>query len=132
MKEFKNLILGDLSGWYYLAAFVFSFLAIILSMWAGSSKRNIVSSSTPVQYSWRFLLWDNTKRIVVGLIAIFLVFRFTSTLINRELSMEVAVGVGFFISIGLDQLIGWLKQKFDILQMDRGKIMDVLKEKGVS
>lgn len=129
MKEFKQLILGDLSGWYYLAAFVFSFLAIIVSMWAGSSKRDVDSGSTPTKYSWRFLLWDNLKRISVGMIAIFLVFRFTSTLINRELSMEVAVGVGFFISLGLDQLIGWLKQKFSILQMDRSKIMEALKDK---
>lgn len=132
MNEFKHLILGDLSGWYYLAAFFFSFLAILLSMWAGSKKRDVSSSSTPQKYSWRFLLWDNIKRISMGLVAIFLIFRFTSTLINRELSMEVAVGVGFFVSIGLDQLIGWLKQKFDVLQMDREKIMDALKQKGVS
>jgi hypothetical protein len=127
MQEFKHLILGDLSVWYYLAALVFSFLAILLSMWVGSAKRNVESSSTPKKYSWRFLLWDNTKRIVIGLIAIFLMFRFTSSIIGRALSMEVAVAIGFFISLGLDQLIGYIKQKFDFLQMDRTKIMDALK-----
>jgi len=129
MNEFKHLILGELSGWYYLAAFVFSFLAILLSMWAGSKKRDVASSSTPTNYSWRFLLWDNAKRIFMGLIAIFLCFRFASALINRALSMEVAVGIGFFVSIGLDQVIGWLKQRFDFLQMDREKIVEALKPK---
>ena len=132
MQEFKHLILGDLTGWYYLAAFIFSFLAILVSMWAGSSKRNVTSSNTPTKYSWRFLLWDNLKRISVGLIVMFFMFRFASSIINRTLSMEIAVGIGFFISIGVDQAIGWLKQRFDILQMDRSKIMDALKEKGVS
>lgn len=126
MNEFKQLILGDLSVAYYLAALVFSGLAILLSMWIGSAKRDVASGSTPKEYSLRFLVWDNFKRIVVGLIAMFFIYRFTSSLIGRALSMEVAVGVGFFITVGLDQLIGWLKQKFSILQMDREKIMDVL------
>lgn len=126
MQEFKHLILGDLSVAYYLAAFVFSLLVILLSMWVGSAKRDVASSSTPRKYSWRFLVWDNLKRIFVGMIAMFFIYRFTSSLIGRGLSMEVAVGVGFFVTFGLDQLIGWLKQKFSILQMDREKIMDVL------
>lgn len=132
MQEFKYLILGDLSPSYYLAALFFSFLAILLSMWTGSASRNVYSSNTPVNYSFSFLIWDNTKRIVTGLIAMFLIYRFTSSLIGRGLSMEVAVGVGFFISMGLDQLIGWLKQRFDFLRMNRRKIMNILKQKEVS
>ena len=129
MQQFRQLVLGDLSLSYYLAALFFSGLAIILSMWAGSAKRNVDSTSTPKKYSFKFLLWDNTKRIVAGLIAMFLVYRFSASIIGHGLSMESAVGVGFFISMGLDQLIGWLKQRFDLLKMDRNKIMQILNQK---
>ncbi|HEV7783443.1 MAG TPA: hypothetical protein VGO58_19350 [Chitinophagaceae bacterium] len=132
MKEFTQLISGGLSFGYYLAALFFSGLAILLSMWAGSANRNVASSDTPRKYSFEFLIWDNAKRIGAGLIAMFLVYRFTSSIIGHELSMESAVGVGFIISMGVDQLIGWLKQRFDFLQMNRKKIMQILKQKEVS
>jgi len=128
MKEFTQLISGGLSFSYYLASLFFSSLAILLSMWVGSAKRNVSSSSTPVKYSFRFLVWDNMKRIAAGLMAMFLVYRFSASIIGHGLSMEAAVGVGFFISAGLDQLIGWLKQRFSLLQMDREKIMNILNQ----
>jgi len=132
MQEFKQLVSGGLSAGYYLAALFFSGLAILLSMWAGSSKRNVNSTSTPRKYSFKFLIWDNTKRIVCGLVAMFLIYRFSSSIIGRGLSMEAAVGVGFMISLGIDQLIGWLKQRFDLLQMDRDRIMNLLEKKNKS
>ncbi len=121
MKEFKELILGGVTIPYYAAAAVFCFLAIILSMYIGSRKRNVQSQSTPELFSWSFLIWDNAKRIVVGMILMFLFFRFAVPAIGRQLSMEVAFGIGCFLSMGLDQAIGFLKQKFDLLQMDREK-----------
>lgn len=121
MKEFKQLVLGDLSIPYYMAAALLCFLAILVSMYAGSKRRDQSSESTPFCFSWWFLIWDNTKRIVVGMIVMFFFFRFASAAIGRALSMEVAVGIGFFLSIGLDQAIGFLKQKFDLLQMNREK-----------
>jgi hypothetical protein len=129
MQQFIHYILGGLSLSYYLAAFFFSGLAILLSMWMGSASRNVKSPSTPEKFSFRFLLWDNAKRIGCGLIAMFLIYRFTASIIGRGLSMESAVRVGFLISMGLDQFIGWLKQKFDLLKMDRQKIMQSLKQK---
>jgi len=121
MNEFKQLVLGDLSIPYYLAAAFFCFLAIIISLYAGSKKRNVASESTPEKFSWNFLIWDNTKRLVAGMILMFIFFRFAVPALGRALSMEVAFGIGCFLSLGLDQAIGLLKQKFDVLQMDREK-----------
>lgn len=128
MEEFKKLVLGELSIPYYLAAFFFSLLAILLSLYLGSRKRNKASTSTPGPYSWLFLVWDNTRRIFVGMILMFLFFRFASAAIGRALSMEVATGIGFFLSMGLDQAIGWFKKKFEVLQMDREKIMQKIQQ----
>ncbi len=129
MQEFIQLITGGLSPAYYLAALFFSFLAIFLSMWAGSAKRNRSSARTPVQYSFKFLFWDNTKRILAGLVAMFLLYRFTATLIPQNMTMESAVGIGFFISMGLDQFIGSVKQRFRFFRMDRSRFMNDLKNK---
>jgi hypothetical protein len=132
MHELRQLIFGGISPVHYLAALFFSSLAILLSMWVGSAKRNVDSRNTPKQYSFRFLFWDNTKRILAGLIAMFLLYRFSSGLIGHALTMEAAVAIGFFISMGTDQVIGWLKQHFDVFRMNRSKIMKHLKQKGIS
>lgn len=121
MEEFKSYVFGELSIPYYLAAAFFCLLAIIISMRIGARTRNPQSERTPRKFSWHFLIWDNTKRIVVGMIVMFLFFRFASAAIGRALSMEAATGIGFFISMGLDQAIGFLKQRFELLQMDRTK-----------
>lgn len=127
MNEFKKLLLGELTIPYYLAAGVFCLLAIIVSLWLGSQKRNIPSPSTPILFSWKFLFWDNTKRVIIGMILMFLFFRFAAAAIGKALSMELAVGIGFFLSMGLDQAIGYLKQKFSFFQMDREKFKDPAK-----
>jgi hypothetical protein len=93
MQEFKHLVLGNASVAYYMAAEFFAILALILSLYLHSRKRDVASSSTPVQFSLLFLVWDNTKRIVVGQIALFLIFRFITELLGRQLNMWIAVGV---------------------------------------
>jgi hypothetical protein len=130
MEEFKKLILGNASIPYYLAAEFFAVLALILSLYLHSKKRDITSSSTPIQFSWLFLIWDNTKRIVVGQIALFLIFRFITELIGRQLNMWIAVGVGFSLSFGLDKVIQLLKDKSTIFDMNREKMLDKMSTTG--
>jgi hypothetical protein len=130
MQEFKQLILGNVSVAYYLAAEFFALLALILSLYLHSKKRDVASSSTPVEYSWLFLIWDNTKRIVVGQIALFLIFRFITELLGRQLNMWIAVGVGFFLSFGLDKAIQLIKEKSTIFDMNREKMIDKISNTG--
>jgi hypothetical protein len=130
MQEFKDLILGPVSAAYYAAAEFFAVLAIILSLYLHSRNRDPQSNSTPVKFSWLFLIWDNLKRIVAGQICLYLIFRFASEAIGRALTMWMAVGIGFFISLGLDQFIGWMKEKSSILQMNRGKMIDKMTNTG--
>lgn len=123
MQEFKQLILGNVSVAYYLAAEFFALLALILSLYLNSKKRDVASSSTPVEFSWLFLIWDNTKRIVVGQITLFLIFRFVTELLGRELNMWIAVGVGFFLSFGLDKAIQVIKERSSLFDMNREKMI---------
>lgn len=130
MEEFKQLVLGPASVAYYMAAEFFAILALILSLYMDSRRRDVDSSSTPVQFSWLFLIWDNTKRIVVGQIALFIIFRFATELIGRQLNMWVAVGAGFLLSFGLDKVIQWLKNKSSFLDMNREKLIDKISTTG--
>lgn len=117
MQEFKSYILGELSVAYYFAAFFFSSIAILLSLYMHSRKRDVASTRTPVKFSWAFLLWDNLLRVLATLALMFLFFRFSPDIFGHPLSFPIAVGVGFFLSFGLDKAIQWLQQKFDILKM---------------
>jgi hypothetical protein len=113
MNELQSYILGELSVAYYLAAGFFCFLAILISLYDHSRKRDKDSTRTPEKFSWSFLLWDNAKRIVTTLLVMFLIFRFSPVVVGKPLSMEIAVGVGFFLSLGLDKVIQLLRDKFN-------------------
>lgn len=130
MQEFKQLILGNVSIAYYMAAEFFALLALILSLYLNSKKRDVASSSTPMQFSWLFLIWDNTKRIVVGQITLFLIFRFITELLQRQLNMWIAVGVGFFLSFGLDKAIQLIKEKSSLFDMNREKMITKISNTG--
>lgn len=130
MQEFKQLILGNVSVAYYMAAEFFALLALILSLYLGSKKRDIASSSTPIEFSWLFLIWDNTKRIVVGQITLFLIFRFMTELLGRQLNMWIAVGVGFFLSFGLDKAIQMIKERSSLFDMNREKMITKISNTG--
>lgn len=130
MQEFKQLILGNVSVAYYMAAEFFALLALILSLYLSSKKRDVASSSTPVEFSWLFLIWDNTKRIVVGQITLFLIFRFMTELLGRQLNMWIAVGVGFFLSFGLDKAIQMIKERSSLFDMNREKMITKISNTG--
>lgn len=129
MQEFKQLILGNVSVAYYAAAEFFALLALILSLYLNSRKRDVNSPATPAHFSWVFLIWDNSKRIVVGQIALFIIFRFATELLGRKLNMWVAVGIGFFLSFGLDKVIQAIKNKSSIFDMNREKMIEKISSK---
>ena len=122
LAETLSLIFGEKPFSYYLAGFFFSFLAIVLSLYMHSRKRDKHSPETPYNFSWRFLLWDNTKRIIASLILMFIFFR-AWDLTNIFLQ----IGLGFAVSFGLDKLLQFLMDKTDFwkfLQSDREKFID--------
>lgn len=119
VNEALEIIFGGKSGGYYLAGFFFCSLAILLSWYIASRKRDVESTNTPIKFSWIFLIWDNLKKGFVTIALQFLLFRMF------DLSNVAAmIGVGFFLSLGLDKAIEWLMQKTDFLNFlsrDRDK-----------
>lgn len=110
LSETLKIILGDKPISYYLAGFFFACLAVLLSLYLHSKKRDKYSLNTPIDFSWKFLIWDNAKRAAASLIVSFLFFRLFD--LSNEFAM---VGFGFFISLGVDKVIEILISKTDFL-----------------
>lgn len=111
-------IFGDKPDGYYIAGLFFSILGILISLYWSSRKRDPLSSSTPVRFSWTFLIWDNGKRIVTTLIVMFILFR----VFNFTDPLQM-IAVGITATLFLDQILEWLMNKAEwlckLLKADR-------------
>lgn len=116
-KEYKDLMLGDISIPTYLALFTFSFLAIALSIYAHSKSSYKKTDRTPEAFSWGFMIWDNMKRFASGMIVMFLLYRFAFDWLSDNVSMQLAVGIGFFVSMGIDRVILFISKKTNFFNM---------------
>lgn len=124
MKEIINetlaIILGDHKISYYVAGLFFSALAITLSLYIKGTLKYKSAKGTPDNFSWRFLLWDNSKRVVTSLILMFIFFR----IFNMEDNVGLMIGLGFAVALSFEKLLNWLINKFDFmkfLETDRDK-----------
>lgn len=103
-------LLGTKSGGYYAAGIIWSFAGILLSLYWRSRKRDPSSPHTPERFSWLFLFWDNCKIVGISLLVMFVIFR-TTDLSN----VFLMISVGILVALGLDQLLGWLIGKSELL-----------------
>lgn len=103
-------ILGNRPDGYYLASFFFAVIAVLISMYIHSRRRDKSSPNTPYRFSWFFLIWDNIKRAFVGLLVTFLLLRFMG-----PASMEWAVAISFFVAGSLDTAIAFVFENFNFL-----------------
>lgn len=102
MEKFIELLLGtnDLST--YAAAFVFALVGAIISLRFKANKRNKHSYNTPYSFSWKFLIQDNLLQLITGVLMTFLCFRFTNEILGKDLTMYLAVVIGF----GFNEIAG--------------------------
>lgn len=114
---------GDVySGGMWIMLFVFSFLAVMMSIYAQFKKSGKNSFWTPDKFSWSFAIVNNIWRVVVGVMAMYVTFRLGGTLINpawianEDLQLAFALAVGFLISLGVDNFIIMLQKRNDILK----------------
>jgi hypothetical protein len=109
LQETIELLTNGKPYSYYLSGFILSFAAIILSLLHHSLSRDRLSPNTPQRFSFWFLMGDNTKRILAGMIVmyfLFMLFDFTSP--------AAKVGVGFGVAFGLDKMIQFLIEHTNI------------------
>lgn len=102
MNKFEKLMLGTNDLPTYLAAFIFAMIGVVIILLLKSNKRDRLSKSTPYKFSIKFLIIDNLKEILLGLLLIIIALRFSVEYAGAELTMYYALGVG----LGIQKLSG--------------------------
>jgi len=105
--------LGNISFAMFAGLYFFALVGVAINLLMHANKRDQNSPNTPVKFSYKFLLWDNWKRIFLSILLIYVSIRFISTLFsisvegNNELYLFSAVVIGFVY----DKLAEFLKEK---------------------
>lgn len=107
MKNFLFGLLGASGPIDFTHAFVWALVGIAISLLLGVAKRDPTSTTSPVSFSWKHMLLDNARRIVLTLLLVIACVRFTPELFGKPLSAFA----GFCIGLGFDQLAALLKKK---------------------
>ena len=105
-QEILNELLGGIAIIPFVVDVFYDFIGAALNLLMHSNERDVDSSRTPKDYSYLFLLKDNWKRLVVGVILILIVIRFSQEMIGQQLTMYLAFIIGFSV----DRLAGLIKK----------------------
>jgi hypothetical protein len=106
MNKFLNLVLGTNDIPTYMAALFFALLGVAIILLLKSNKRNKTSQNTPFLFSFKFLILDNLKEIILGFLLIIIALRFSVEYAGIELTMWYALGVG----LSIQKLAGYISK----------------------
>lgn len=106
MNKFLNLVLGTNDVPTYLAALFFAMLGVVVILLSKSNKRDKRSINTPFVFSFKFLIIDNLKEIILGFLLIVIALRFSVEYAGVNLTMWYALGVG----LSIQKLSGYISK----------------------
>lgn len=121
MKAFINILLGNQTPTDFAGYLFFALLGAALSLLIQANNRDPLSKSTPVAFDWKFFFTDNVKRIVTGLLLIYVFLRFLPELTGLQLSYFFALAIG----IVNDKLAQYLKDHTNVLGQKKIEINSV-------
>lgn len=110
MKDFKEVILGNMNTGLFGASMFFAILTAIALILFRVKKRDVNSDRTPEHFSWNFFWSDNFKQQIGTLILIFLCIRVSQYYVKPEWLVYSAILIGL-ISDQLAMLALKLKDK---------------------
>jgi ABC-type methionine transport system permease subunit len=111
MKQFLAMLLGDQQPLPFASLVFYALVGAFVSILLQANHRDPRSIRSPVHFSWSFLLSDNVKRIVTGLILIVLALRFTKQIFGLDINDFWALAIG----LANDKIAQFLKDKTNIL-----------------
>lgn len=114
-QDLVSNLLGNNSFADFISAIIFALFGAFVSLLLHSTNRNVLSTTTPVQFSFSFLFKDNWKRIATTFLMIVICVRFIKELTNYDLNMFYAFAIG----ICNDKIVQILKVKTSILDVKR-------------
>lgn len=105
MEKAISLIIGEGDRTLFFVALLYAYVSAFLSVLMETTKREVTSLNTPYKFSYKFLFSDNSKRLVRSVILIFFAVRFSNEFFGQQLTVWLAVGIGF----GFDKLSELIK-----------------------
>lgn len=103
MKEFLQAVFGNASVAQFAASLLFAYLTAFALMMYRTTKRDVTSNNTPVQFSWLFWWNDNKRRIIANAILIVLAIRFSQAWIGPDWTTYAGAAIGL-----ISDKLGWL------------------------
>lgn len=104
MKSFYQNLLGTNDLGTYAAALLFALIGVLMVQLIKARSRDKHSNKTPYSFSFKFMIQDNLREIIIGILLILLSLRFSMEYAGEELTMYYALGVG----LGNQSLATWL------------------------
>jgi len=108
-----DYIFGPLKFEFVLAFYVFAILgmAITLLLHLRDSRNRCLKAGKKFKFNFRFWLRDNTLRIVINLLFIFVLLRFYESL---HLNYKLDMFLGFAVGLSIDTFIIFIREKTPI------------------
>jgi hypothetical protein len=113
VAQVKAQITGDLNLSQFLAALFFSAIGVLISLLFHANTRDPNTTTSPVKFSWLYLLRDNWKRIILAFLLICVTLKFLPELTGLKLNMFYALCIG----LAWDKLAQYLQSKTDIIKV---------------
>lgn len=86
--ENYSYIFGVVPFGMFIAMVIFAVIGIAMALLIDSTKRDQASPKTPVKFSFRFLIKDNWKTIVLTAIAVLITLRFAPLLFQDQFTPD--------------------------------------------
>lgn len=107
----KQYLLGGIEPGLFLACLLMAMVGVFVVLLLGTNLRDPKSMSSPIRFSWSYLLSDNFKRLVGNFLLIVIALRFMPEIF----SMDLTPWKGLLVGIGSDSLALFIKQKTSLL-----------------
>lgn len=117
-------LLGNISIAEFISLYIFAIIGMVLVLLIDSNGRDQSSVNTPVRFSWRFLLRDNYKRILLWVVVMYIMIRFGLVKMfvqsilgeGESASMEFSMVV---VGASFDAVLFFIKNKFGFMKGNR-------------
>ncbi|CAL1518211.1 hypothetical protein [Chitinophaga sp. MM2321] len=105
-QEILNELLGGIAVIPFVVAVFYAFVGATLNLLLRANKRDVHSTESPKQFSYRYLIRDNWKRMLTSCLLIFVCIRFSQEVLGQQLTMYFS----FVIGLSVDRLSGMIKK----------------------
>lgn len=109
MNEFLKIVLGDQTQGSFFAYLLFAVIGIMVKLLWHVTQRNAASPNTPVDFSFKFMITDNSLRLIASLALSLFVVLVSIRFCNEFLHVQLSPFIALFIGLGSDSLSEQLK-----------------------